>query len=357
MRSFLLAVAAALLYAAPALAVSGGSTVDISTVPFVVGTGNCTGTLIAPDRVLTAAHCLDGAGNGFYVAVGAGTVDFTKLPSSARYSAKGVSIAPGFKLSFPFAHKRPQNATAVNDVGMIVLDRPVKGVTPVPIAGPQDAGLEQPGSAVRLLGYGATKPVEAGPLIPLQGGDLRLIDATTCESAYPKAIEPTDICARDDDAPLTQPCPGDSGGPLLAQTPNGPVQIGVTSWGSEVKEKACGKAHLPAVWMRVSKFHDFLTAANPVLAPYTRQKVKLTGKRTLTCHAPTFTGSTFRVTYQWGVPRFPGQLVHEMPHPLRPIKGATKRTLKRTGRKQVACAVTAANASGKWTVYSPSVAG
>jgi secreted trypsin-like serine protease len=184
--------------------------------------------LIAPDRVLTAAHCIDPAtGNNFVLSVGVDAHDFSALPQSAFYGVKGVSIAPGFKLAFPFAHKRPQNATAVNDIAMIVLDRPVPGVTPVAIAGPGDAALEQP---------------------------------------------------------------GDSGGPLLAQGPNGPVQIGVTSWGSEVKEKGCGEAH-----------------------------------------------------------------------PLTLIKGATTKRFKRgtskTRGKKLACAVTAANAGGSWTVYSPSVAG
>jgi hypothetical protein len=109
--------------------------------------------------------------------------------------------------------------------------------------------------------------------------------------------------------------------------------------------------------MRVSKFYGFLTAADPVLAPYTRGKVKLTGKHTLTCHAPTFTGTKPKITFRWGVPRYKHQLIQQQPHPIAPIKGATKKTYTRTGRQKVACEVTAANASGKWTVYSPSVAG
>ncbi|HEY6890779.1 MAG TPA: hypothetical protein VI300_23445, partial [Solirubrobacter sp.] len=75
------------------------------------------------------------------------------------------------------------------------------------------------------------------------------------------------------------------------------------------------------------------------------------------CHPPTFTGTNPKITFRWGVPRYKHQLIQEQPHPITAIKGATKSTYKRTGRKQVACEVTAANASGKWTVYSPSVPG
>ena len=99
-------------------------------MPFVASTGGCTGTLIAPDRILTAAHCIDPrSGPNFYVRV-SGNVGEPGI----NLTSKGVSIAPGFKLSFPFAHKRPQNATAVNDVALILLDQPIEGVTPVPIA-------------------------------------------------------------------------------------------------------------------------------------------------------------------------------------------------------------------------------
>ena len=75
---------------------------------------------------------------------------------------------------------------------------------------------------------------------------------------------------------------------------------------------------------------------------------------------PAFSGTDPKISYRWGTTTRK-QPLSDDPHPMTPIKGATKSTFKRgtskTRGKKLACSVTATNASGPWTVYSPSVAG
>jgi secreted trypsin-like serine protease len=131
----------------------------------------------------------------------------------------------------------------------------------------------------------------------------------------------------------------------------------VTSWGAEVKDKDCGVAHLPAVWMRVSSFHDFLADPHPTLAPHTRGKVKLHGARPLTCVAPSFEGSpassatagASRASAASSSRRFRTRCARS--------RARRPRTSRAARGKKLACAVTAKNAGGDWTVFSKSVAG
>ena len=357
------AVAAlAAVLAAPAGGVSGGREVSIARAPFVAKVGGCTATLVAPDRVLTAAHCVDGFNpTGQLVYVGVDPVKNRKAPGIA---ASGFSVHPGYKLSFPFAKKSPINAIAVDDVALVVLAKPVTGVAPVRVAGRSDAALERPGRAARVLGYGLLQaPSRAVPprRARLHEGAVTVLSRAGCARAFPKAVTREMICHEDRDRgkPYTQACGGDSGGPLVVHGSRGPVQIGITSWGAEVKDAGCGERDLPSVTMRVAAYRDWIMQRDPTIAPYPTLGPIVSGEpragATLMC-AATMGGSPARLAYRWVTTNFKGQLSDDNADRLtKPIRGATSSTLLVTpqlaGRK-VACEVTAKNRGGHYRIFS-----
>jgi len=372
--SVLLALLAAPIATAPAGAVSGGTTLPIEQAPYVAWLGGrCTGTLISPTRILTAGHCLDNhSASDELLLVGVdGNTLSPKQRNAMAIPVAGYSVHPKFKESFPFAHDDPFDAIAVNDVGLILLKQPLTTVTPVRLAGPGDAALEAPGAQSTLIGYGQTAPetqASVPPTLPLQQATLPIISAGDCGLAYPRAIQPSMGCNEDlaHHTPLIQACPGDSGGPVIASTPSGPVQIGVTSWGSETMNGACGEKFLPDVYMRTAAFLDFINQKNPVIEPFLKAKRSATGLgspsakvvgtrrvgRTIKCVAPKLGGDPYKLSYAWVDSRTEGFV---------DIPGKTKQTLKITPSvyrhllpqsRRIGCRATARNAGGSLELFS-----
>jgi hypothetical protein len=353
-RIFFLLAAAGLalsVAAGPAGAVSHGVKAPIAASPYVAWVGGrCTGTLIAPDRVLTAGHCLDDftpARDGLLIGkdgnalIPFGSDPFTAAAAHGGVAIRGFAVMPVFKESFPFAHKSPQNAIALNDVGLILLAQPVTGITPVKLATPADRSAEKVGGTATIFGYGLTGPdVIRGHPKSLRSGSTKVISASACKKAYPHAILPSEICGEDPynhRAPFVEACDGDSGGPLIRQT-------------AQVKDAKCGAKHLPGVYMRVSSFASFVTDPNPVIEPFQLGDEgfpKVTGVpkvgETLTCNPPHLGGSPATLHYKWV---FHNKVV------------STKQTVKALrvmAGHSVGCSVVARNAGGHFDVFSPRV--
>ncbi len=203
----------------------GGSIALSSDWPDVVGIlgrdGMCTGTLVAPDVVLTAGHCIDI--EPIFVVTHADSLE----PGTPR-----DLVAVKWSRAYPRWEDR-------FDIGVVVLQRmartPPRAIATACLANQQLAA----GAAVTIVGYGAISPNGSDDNVRLHAARIAVIDpfceyAPGCSRAAGTNAEFA-AGGRGTDA-----CYGDSGGPAYIQTPRGYALAGVTSRALDVEGLPCG---------------------------------------------------------------------------------------------------------------------
>lgn len=172
--------------------------------------GLCSGTLIAPDVVLTAGHCI----HGEPLEVVLDTVDLAR-PGGERIGVASARAYPAWWSRY--------------DVGVLVLERPAERVRPRRVAAPCTARAAiAAGRDVTIAGFGLTSYRGDEPNSRLHQATLLIADpACAGDPACEPSIAPSGefiAGGRGLDA-----CFGDSGGPAYIDAPGGPALVGVTS--------------------------------------------------------------------------------------------------------------------------------
>jgi secreted trypsin-like serine protease len=170
------------------------------------GAPACTGTLIAPDVALTAAHCV------------------AEVPPERLGVLLGATADPGqgelgaglegsfFRVAARRLHPAFDPATLANDVALLRLDgeaqAPPVALPEAPIAGPLE------GAAARVVGFGQA---DEAPAFAKREGTVAVTAASAAELTYEGAPSMT--------------CAGDSGGPVLMTLDGTERLVAVTSHG------------------------------------------------------------------------------------------------------------------------------
>merc|ERR1712204_4018 len=225
------------------MGINGKEVTDPYKYDYIANIGTCGATLVAPNVLLSAAHC------GTPTSV---TMNKLKVDSGSRQTRESFRVID-VEDHPPFY----ENGLYMDYDFKLIRINGYSSNTPVLLG---DGSYESEGTELTVMGWGIT---DGGSLSEyLMEVDVDVSNFATCSSSYNPLSEMNGatldtvfhICAGRTYGKTYDSCNGDSGGPLVKYNPYGQdTQVGVVSFGKE-----CGNPNYPHVYAKVSYAKDWI---------------------------------------------------------------------------------------------------
>jgi secreted trypsin-like serine protease len=261
----------------PRAGIVGGVPVASTTLPALAyvrirwqrSIAQCTGTLVAPNAILTAAHCLESSSTGNVAAAAQVRVLVGHLSDASERH-------PGLTIKRIIVFRGSRYPTDGADVALLVMNTPTT-LSPIPLAS-GDRWSAAP--RAEMVGW-STDELLPRAILDSQFSQPEKVIAPTvvqtsgwCEAKVWHFGARYDLCAIDPPSYSTGGCLGASGTPLVASNTLPAVEIGMLIRGSD----GCS-THRPTVFIRISAVRGWIQAQLVTISTLNNNYINTDGSR------------------------------------------------------------------------------